>query len=329
MPSNSSDLQNLVDEMLSILLALGIPLADLSRRRCEKMAKAFLAVAGIRPGIPWAQALINCESGHKCTSRQVIQYMNGYLGEHISSGSYDDIRRKDLALPVEAGIVLKSASNPNANTNDGTRAYALSPEAARQISYFGTAQWEEHLTLFHNERPTLASELARRRQLANIPVQIGDGVTLEFSPGAHNQLQKQIIEVFLPTFGFGAKILYVGDTINKYLFLDKGGLGELGIVEIAHDKLPDIVAYSSKKNWIFFIEAVTTANPISELRRRSLLSMCTNSPEIVFVTAFPNRNIFRTHVKDIAWETEAWIADVPEHMVHFNGDKFIGPYVNA
>ena len=29
---------------------------------------------------------------------------------------------------------------------------------------------------------------------------------------------------------------------------------------------------------------------------------------------------------EIAWETEVWIADNPDHMVHFNGDKFLGPY---
>jgi len=29
---------------------------------------------------------------------------------------------------------------------------------------------------------------------------------------------------------------------------------------------------------------------------------------------------------DIAWETEVWIADNPDHLVHFNGDKFLGSY---
>ena len=29
---------------------------------------------------------------------------------------------------------------------------------------------------------------------------------------------------------------------------------------------------------------------------------------------------------DIAWETEVWSADNPDHAAHFNGDKFFGPY---
>ena len=26
----------------------------------------------------------------------------------------------------------------------------------------------------------------------------------------------------------------------------------------------------------------------------------------------------------IAWETEVWIAEIPDHLIHFNGDKFLG-----
>ena len=46
---------------------------------------------------------------------------------------------------------------------------------------------------------------------------------------------------------------------------------------------------------------------------------------IVYVTAFPNAKEFKKHVTDIAWETEVWLADTPDHMIHFNGDRFIGP----
>lgn len=28
----------------------------------------------------------------------------------------------------------------------------------------------------------------------------------------------------------------------------------------------------------------------------------------------------------ISWETEVWIADSPDHMIHFNGSQFLGPY---
>jgi hypothetical protein len=28
----------------------------------------------------------------------------------------------------------------------------------------------------------------------------------------------------------------------------------------------------------------------------------------------------------ISWETEVWIEEDPEHVVHFNGERFLGPY---
>jgi hypothetical protein len=46
----------------------------------------------------------------------------------------------------------------------------------------------------------------------------------------------------------------------------------------------------------------------------------------VYVTAFPDFTEFRRHLNTIAWETEVWIMIHPEHMIHYNGDKFMGPY---
>lgn len=290
------------------------------------MAKAFLAVAGMRPGFSWSHVK-SIEDGHRLISRQIIRYMNKYLDENISEGSYDDIRRADLILPVEAGVVLKSAKNPDADTNDGTRPYGLSMLVAEQLRRFGTPEWDTSIELFHGDHKTLTQQLKRERELARISVKIKGDIELHFSPGPHNVLQKRVIEEFLPLFGFGAELLYVGDTSSKYLHIDEAGLRALSFSEIARDKLPDVVAYSPSKNWLFLIEAVHSANPITELRLLTLRKMVAEcAADTVFVTAFPDRATFRTHVKDIAWETEVWIADTPTHLIHFNGDKFLGPY---
>jgi hypothetical protein len=29
---------------------------------------------------------------------------------------------------------------------------------------------------------------------------------------------------------------------------------------------------------------------------------------------------------EIAWETDVWVADSPSHLIHFNGERFLGPY---
>lgn len=323
---SKNKIQLLVDQGLIILQDLGVPLESLTERRKEKMAKAFLAVAGLKPGMSWSQAKDN-DDKHQLLSRQIIAFMNAHLGEKIADSSYDDIRRKDLVLPEAASIVLKSAKNPDANTNDGTRGFALNPTAAKAIRKFGTPQWKTSVEQFMSGREALSEELNRKRSLARIPVQINSEVALTFSPGKHNVLQKQVIDSFLTIFGFGATVLYVGDTADKYLYIDKAKLDEINFFKISHDKLPDVVAFSSEKNWLYLIEAVTTANPITELRRRTLLQLAAGcTADVIFITAFPDRLTYRRFAKDIAWETEVWIAESPEHMIHFNGDKFLGPY---
>jgi hypothetical protein len=319
-------IEKMVGEALLVLEALGVPMADLSARRKQKMAKVFLAVAGLQPGQAWSKAKDN-DDAYQLTTRKIIDFVNTYWDESISSGSYDDIRRKDLVFPVEAFVVMNSAKNPNANTNDGTRGFAIHPLAAKAIRVFGTPAWKGAVKSFHKDQPSLASQLSRTRSLAKIPVQLGCGQSLSFSPGKHNKLQKDIIESFLPIFAPGSQILYVGDTASKYLYLDEENLRAIKFFELAHDKLPDVLAYEAGKNWLFLVEAVTTANPITELRRLTLTRLaqaCT--ADLIFITAFPDRATYRKFARDIAWETEVWIADAPEHMIHFNGHKFLGPY---
>lgn len=46
----------------------------------------------------------------------------------------------------------------------------------------------------------------------------------------------------------------------------------------------------------------------------------------VYVTAFVDVREYRRHVEDIAWETEVWIAESPDHLIHYDGEKFLGPF---
>ena len=325
-PEKKRQTERVINEALHILSVLGIPFEGLSNRRLEKMAMAFLAVCDVcKPG-SW-DAAKDSSAGRALTSRQIIEYVNSHFEEDISSGSYDDIRRKDLKLPTVAGIILKSANNPGASTNNPTRAYALSPVYAPTVRAYGTEDWESDVEDFLSGRETLSERLDDSRPMSLIPVALPSGVVLQLSKGKHNQLQKAVIEDFLPRYGEGAAILYIGDTTNRLLHLDKVELKRLQFFELAHEELPDIIAYSVQKNWLFLIEAVHSSGPISKLRHeqlRELTKGCT--AEIVYVTAFLDRETFRKYAPEIAWETEVWIAEAPDHIIHFDGKRFLGPY---
>lgn len=149
----------------------------------------------------------------------------------------------------------------------------------------------------------------------------------KFSKHRHNELQVAIIEEFGPRFAPGARVLYVGDTANKTLHMDTAVFAQLGIPVFQHDKLPDVVLYDEKQNWLYLIEAVTSHGPTSPKRKLELeefFSQC--SAGLIFVTAFPDRSTFKSFLEEIAYETEVWTADHPTHLVHFNGDRFLGPH---
>jgi DNA (cytosine-5)-methyltransferase 1 len=320
--------QTVVNEALHILSALGIPLQGLSPRRLEKMSMAFLAVCDVHRVGTWATAQ-DSTSGRALTSRQIVQYVNLHFEEKISSGSYDDIRRKDLKLPAVAGIILRSANDPDAATNNPTRAYALAPAYAPLVRAYGTEGWESDVEDFLSGRETLGERLNDSRPMNQLPVALPSGIVLQLSRGKHNQLQKAVIEDFLPRYGEGASVLYVGDAANKLLHVDKAELTRLRFFELAHDELPDVIAYSAERNWMYLIEAVHSSGPISKLRHEQLRALTKEcSAEIVYVTAFLDRETFRKHAPDIAWETEVWIAEAPDHIVHFDGKRFLGPYTS-
>lgn len=313
--------KNLVFNILDVFQLIGIPV-DNTDRKLERMAKACLAVGKIKKDFSEACSF---EDGFTRT-RDIIAFENEYLGEDISSGSYDDIRRQDLKLLVEAGIIVNSSSTEEQATNNPSRGYGLSTSFANLLHSFGSSRWEILLNEFRKETKSLKEELKRRRDLQKVPVTLPNGKTIVLSYGEHNNLQKAIIEVFLPLFGFGAEVLYVGDTKDKFLHLEKAELEKIKFFTLEHEELPDVVAYSREKNLLYLIEAYHSTGEWDEIRVRKVRrkleeSGCTAN--IIFFTAFENKNIFKQKAKDIAWETEVWIADSPEHLVHFNGYKFL------
>lgn len=320
-----------IDEAQEILKTAGVPLGEgelRTPRRQKRLALALLAVANIRPDSDWADANVQDDGNdYALATREIIAFWNEHYMESVSSGSYDDVRRKDLIWLVEANIVLRSAKNPDASTNDPTRKYAVAEGARDLLRLYGREGWRTAVESFRASVGDLKAKLERRRAKAMLPVTLPDGTAIELTPGPHNEIQKAIVDAFLPRYGFNAEVLYIGDTTKKLLHLDKERLKDLGFFELAHDTLPDVVAYSREKNWIYLIEAVHSANPINCLRHLNLerLTKKCAAPRI-YVSAFRDRATFRDWVADISWETEVWIAESPDHLIHFDGDKFFGPY---
>jgi len=122
-------------------------------------------------------------------------------------------------------------------------------------------------------------------------------------------------------------LVYVGDTGKKWGYFDAVLLAKLGVVVDIHGKMPDVVLYHPQRNWLMLVEAVTSHGPVDSKRHAELKRLFAGATAgLVFVTAFPNQSAMKRRAGDIAWETEVWVADAPSHLIHFDGERFLGPY---
>jgi len=313
-------------EALEILEAVEVPFEGYTARRLERLAIVFMATAKITPQIPWSRCSA-AQDGHILTSRQIITFINKNFEEELSPGGYDDIRRVDLKRPTQMGLIIKSANKPDADPNDPTRAYGLSDDFRLLCRAYKTDKWEETLQQFEIDKEYVAA-ITGEKAIKKIAVKVEEGIAVSLGHGPHNLIQKAVIEEFLPRFGYGAKVLYVGDTSDKSTYKLSDLMIDLGLNLEERGMLPDIVAFSEERNWLYLIEAVHSSNPLNAERcielQRTVLKDCPYG--VVYVTAFLSRKDFAKWLPQIAWETEVWLVDKPDHMIHFNGDKFIGPH---
>jgi DNA (cytosine-5)-methyltransferase 1 len=317
-----------LEQAENIMKAVGIPVRGMTPRRAERVALALLAVAQLKPKDNWSKAQCYFDgSGRALTTRQIIRFWNEHYGQDVADSSYDDVRRKDLIVLVECGLVARSAADPSADVNDGTRGYSIHESAISLLRSYGTKDWEPQLIRFRGNIGSPDDRLSKARDFKRVPVVLPDGKEFKLSPGPHNLIQKAVIEEFIPRFSRGCQVLYLGDTEKKILFIDEPALEKLGIPKPSRAMLPDILAYEPERNWLFVIEAVHSSNPIGILRHKKLQELTENcSAGRIYVSAFENAKAFRKFVGDISWQTEVWILDNPDHIIHFDGARFLGPY---
>ena len=301
-----------IEEAKEILCALRVPAKQQNNMCCC----VLLALADLKEEQPW-----NSASNSWIRIHDVIAFANGNYGTTYAENSRETFRKEAIHHFRNAAFI---EDNGNV-TNSPKYCYRLTEEMLELIKSFGTDGWAENLNRFIANHDSLIDLYASKRKMRKMPVRI-NGAEFTFSSGKHNQLQKAIIEEFAPRFAPDYECLYVGDTTAKDLVKNEEKLHELGFEITLHDKMPDVVLYSESKNWLYFIEAVTSVGPMEPKRIKEINEMTEGvTAGKIFITAFLDFKTFKKFSDSLAWETEVWIADMPDHMIHLNGDKFIGP----
>lgn len=301
-----------LDEAKEILNALGVPAKQQNGMCCC----VLLAMANLMEDDSWQEA-----SNSWIRIHDVIAFANKNYNTTYAENSRETFRKQAMHHFRNAAFIEDNGKA----TNSPNYRYRLTDELLAVLQNYGTENWGEKLASFQSNHDTLIQQYASKRALRKMPVRI-NGEDFTFSAGKHNELQRAIIEEFAPRFAPNSECLYIGDTIEKDLVKDEDKLRSLGFEITLHDKMPDVVLYYEEKNWLFFIEAVTSVGPMDPKRIKEIEEMTSGvTAGKVYVTTFLDFKTYKKFSEALAWETEVWIAEMPEHMIHLNGNKFLGP----
>lgn len=307
-----------IEDARIILETLGMD----AERSNERSALVLLALASVEPTSSWSDA-----GNPMLGTRAVMDFMRDSYAREYAANTRETIRRFTLHQFVEAHLVVQNPDQPDRPINSPKWNYQLTSEALTVIRAYESDLWAQEVGRYLEKLPGLKAQYAEAREMNRIPLTLSDGSRFTLSPGGQNVLLKAMVEEFCPMFTPGGKILYVGDAGDKWALFDSDSLAVLGASVDEHGKMPDLIVYMEDKNWLILMEAASSHGPVDATRKIELSSLFSDvTAGLVYVSCFPNRAEFRKYVDKIAWETEVWCADNPTHMIHYNGERFLGPY---
>ena len=309
-----------VEDARIILEFLGLD----AERSNERSAQVLLTLLHLTPTTPWADA-----QTPMLGIRAIMDWIRDQYGTDYAPNTRETIRRFTLHEFVDAGLVVENPDKPERPVNSPNWCYQLTEDAARVIRAYGTDDFHPLLAAYLETLPGLAARYRAERQMQRIPVTLPDGSPVALSPGGQNTLLKQMVEEFCPRYAPGGQVLYVGDADEKWAVFHETELAALGVTTDKHGKMPDLVVYLPDKNWLLLMEAASTHGPVDGQRHSELATLFAGSTAgLVYVSCFPSRAIMRKYLTLIAWETEVWCAEDPTHLIHFNGERFLGPHLS-
>jgi adenine-specific DNA-methyltransferase len=305
-----------IEAALAILKSIAAP----KEQQNERSALTLLALADLQPSTNWKKATAPTRG-----ITEMMDWFRDYYGKQYAPNTRETVRRQTMHQFVQMGLVVENPDQPDRPINSPKWCYQLHPSALSLLQSYESKKWEKTCVEY---RASVTNALQQKsRNLSIIPVLLPSGQKIQLSAGGQNNLIQEIVQSFCPRFTPGGIVLYLGDAGDKFVVNETKQLQSMGINLDPHGKTPDVIVYHQSKDWLVLVEAVTSHGPVNLKRHNELKQLFQGSSKgLVFVTAFPSRQVMAKYLAEISWETEVWVADNPEHMIHFNGDRFLGPY---
>ena len=313
-----------LNDAKQILHAVGMP-EKLCNPRCVMTFAAFAEIKA--SDAKWK----NVSESYKGT-KFIHDFINeqfpnkaGLDNKGYAENSRETIRDDTIKPWISAGIL---EAKPGLATNDKNNSYRFTAHFAALIRSYGTDQWLESLKDYKESHEDYAKYLKQAKKIErDYELDFGD-INIKLKKSGHNKLQIDLLNSLPKLISKGKpELLYIGDASDRYLIFEKERMKKLGIHVMSETaKLPDIIMYDPVDVRIIFIEAyysggAFTIDRVNEIKRAC---QCKDVMEVVFITGFQDTKKMLRAFNYVAWDTEMWSADEPTHLVHKNGDKFIG-----
>ncbi|WP_335014043.1 BsuBI/PstI family type II restriction endonuclease [Nostoc sp.] len=306
-----------IDEVLQILIELGLPRAQLN----ERSALTLLALLDLKPTDPWKAA-----ASPLMGITPMMEFMAQHYGKTYKPNTWETVRRQTVHQFLDAALIIANPDAPDRAINSPKTVYKIEESALELLRTYRTTEWKNSLCTYLASVETLKKRYSQERELSRIPIVI-EGKVKTLSPGGQNILIEKIIKEFAERFTPGGKLIYVGDTDEKFAHFNEVALRNLGITVDSHGKMPDVIIHHLKNDWLVLIEAVTSHGPINPKRKKELEVIFVDIKiPLVMVTTFLSRKAMVGYLAEIAWETDVWVAEDSTHLIHFNGEYLLQAY---
>lgn len=312
-----------LNDAKNILISIGMP----SYLTNPRSAMTLAALAEMYADKKWRNASENYHGTHYIVNFINTHFPNkaGLDDSPYAENSRETFRKENIKPWIAAGILEPKAGLA---TNDRDNSYRFTSYFASLIRTYGTERWEETLADYKETHVSYAEYLKQTKTVERDYLAEYAGINISLKKSAHNKLQVEILQSLIPLVSKELpELLYVGDATDRDLWQKDDRLEELGIHVLSESgSLPDIIIYDKSEKRIIFIEAYHSTGPFTVDRVNSIkaLCRCEKGTEVAFITAFENTSVMLKHYKEVAWDTDIWTADEPTHLVHKNGDKFMG-----
>lgn len=176
------------------------------------------------------------------------------------------------------------------------------------------------------KQPQQPAAMLRERRMQRVQIQSTNGNPIRIGRSV-SWLSRAVIAEFGSLWTPGGRLVHLTDKTGRNIYHDESWFRQHCDVFEPSPKLPDVAIYDRRKKLLMLITTVVKPCLIDSEQHDTLQRMLQNCRvRPLFVFAFRSRKDMTSLLDRFYWPSIAWAAEEPEHLIHFNGERFLMPH---